>query len=107
MKQRHKTILTCLILALVLLTACIPGDGRATPNQPAGFLWGVWHGWIAPISLILSLFRDGVSIYETANTGFWYDFGFYIAIVSGFGSVSLFRRKRRPEKHVQVIEHRR
>ena len=33
-----------------------------------------------------------------ANVSFavrwWYDFGFYIAIISGFGGLSLFRRKK-------------
>jgi len=28
-----------------------------------------------------------------ANTGWWYDFGFYLAIVGGWGSLSLVRKK--------------
>jgi len=75
-----------------MLSGCVPGDGRNTPEEPAGFFWGIWHGWIAPISLILSLFNDSFSIYEVNNTGWWYDLGFYMAIISGFGSISLFRK---------------
>ncbi|NLM50865.1 MAG: hypothetical protein GX196_07935, partial [Clostridiaceae bacterium] len=62
--------------------------------NPAGFFWGVWHGWIAPLSLILGLFDKNIGIYETSNNGWWYDLGFYMAIISGFGGLSLFRKKK-------------
>lgn len=87
-------LLTILIIAVgVLLTGCIPGDGTNTINNQAGFFWGVWHGWIAPISLIGSLFNHNLRVYEVNNTGWWYDFGFYMAIISGFGGLSLSRNK--------------
>lgn len=82
----------CLIL---LLTGCLPGDGRNTEERPAGFLWGIWHGWMAPVSLVFGLFRSHIRIYETANTGWWYDLGFYIAVIGGFGSIELVRRKKK------------
>ena len=81
------------VLVMVLLAGCVPGDGANTADNPAGFFWGIWHGWIAPISLILGLFKENIRIYETANKGWWYDFGFYMAIISGFGGLSLFRNK--------------
>lgn len=68
-----------------------PGDGSYTSNNPAGLLSGIWHGWIAPLSLIFSIFNKSISIYETINTGFWYDFGFYMAVISGFGGLLLYR----------------
>ena len=83
-----------IVLSSLLLTACIPGDGKATPDKPAGFFWGVWHGWIAPISLIGGLFNKSLRVYETHNTGWWYDLGFYMAIISGFGGLSLARRSK-------------
>jgi hypothetical protein len=84
-----------LILLTIVLTGCIPGDGANTAQKPAGFFWGVWHGWIAPISLIGGLFNPALRVYETANSGWWYDFGFYIAIISGFGGISLSRGKKK------------
>lgn len=97
MKNRTLLVgLVCLLLPF-LLSGCIPGDGRYTGEHPAGFFTGVWHGWIAPISLILGIFNPNIRIYEATNTGWWYDFGFYIAIISGFGGLSLSRRKRRKE----------
>jgi hypothetical protein len=47
---------------------------------PAGFWAGLWHGLIAPIIFFVSLFADGVRIYETNNRGRWYDFGFMLGI---------------------------
>lgn len=48
--------------------------------QPAGFWAGIWHGLIAPITFLISLFAEGVSIYETNNNGHWYEFGFLLGI---------------------------
>lgn len=92
--MRKILILTALAM-LLLITACAPGMNDRTPERPAGFFWGIWHGWIAPFSLIFSIFIPEVSIYEVNNTGFWYDFGFYLAIVGGFGGLALSRKKRR------------
>jgi hypothetical protein len=44
----------------------------------AGFWAGVWHGLIYPLTFLVSLFIDGVSIYETHNNGRWYEFGFVL-----------------------------
>ncbi len=85
-------IIPALTLAFVA-GGCFPGGGSWSPFEPAGFFSGVWHGWIAPLSLIVSMFSDEVRIYEPFNTGWWYDAGFYIAIISGFGGVALSRKK--------------
>lgn len=94
--KKKKLLLLCLmvIVSLFALTGCVPGDGTYTSARPAGFFWGIWHGWIAPISLILGLFDKNIKIYESMNTGWWYEFGFYIAVISGFGGISIFRKKR-------------
>jgi hypothetical protein len=84
--------ITVLIMLLVL-TSCLPGHVRFEVERPAGFFMGIWHGWMAPISLVVSLFKPAVHIYEVSNTGWWYDFGFYMAIISGFGGLSLGRKK--------------
>ena len=51
----------------------------------AGFWGGVWHGLIAPITFIVSLFNPDVNIYETNNNGRWYEFGFLIGLSSSLG----------------------
>ena len=95
-KRFKTTILILLIAGLALgLTACTPGDGTASPDKPAGFFWGIWHGWISPVSLIIGIFNPAIRIYEKFNSGWWYDLGFYMAIISGFGGLSLSRSSRR------------
>ena len=90
-----KILALCITLVMVLLTlsSCIPGDGYNSPQKPAGFFWGIWHGWMAPISLLVSFFDKDINIYEVYNKGFWYDFGYYMAIISGFGGLALSRRR--------------
>jgi len=91
----RKILIGLLILFTMLaITGCVPGDARYV-ERPAGFLWGVWHGWIAPVSLIVQIFNPLVRVYEANNVGWWYDFGFYIAILGGFGGISLSRKKKR------------
>lgn len=87
-------LIIALMLLCLLLSACAPGNERFQ-SKPAGFFWGIWHGWIAPVSLIWHLFDHKINIYEPNNTGFWYQLGFYGAIVGGFGSLSLTRRKKK------------
>lgn len=85
------------VLASILslgLAGCVPGDGSCTAADPAGFWSGIWHGWVAPVSLVWGLLDPAVRVYEAQNTGWWYDFGYYMAIISGFGGLSLLRRHR-------------
>lgn len=95
--MKNKKILVLIMIAVLamMLTGCMPGDEKYTQDDPAGFFWGIWHGWIAPLSLIFGFFNDTTRIYELNNSGLWYDFGFYIAIISGFGGFSLSRKKKK------------
>ncbi len=86
-----------LLIAAVLLSACAAGTSEYAESQ-AGFFSGVWHGWIAPFALIWHIFNDEVRIYETNNDGIWYDVGFYIAVISGFGSIGLSRGRNKSSK---------
>jgi len=98
--MKVKMILFISILALLLffILGCAPGSGASNESDPAGFFYGIWHGWIAPITLIWSLFNPDIRIYEPLNTGWWYDFGFYIAVIGGFGGLSLIRKSKKKEK---------
>jgi hypothetical protein len=81
------------LLCCAALSGCAPGDGTYLKDSPAGFFVGLWHGWIAPITLIWGFFNNTIRIYEVNNTGWWYDLGFYIAVIGGFGSIALTRKK--------------
>lgn len=96
--MRHITFFVVLVLLCLLLSSCLPGDGKNTQEKPAGFFFGFWHGVVAPISLIVQIFNSSIHIYEGNNTGFWYDLGFWLAISGGAsGSAATIKtsRKRR------------
>jgi hypothetical protein len=95
MKKNKVLFLVISLIVLVSLSGCVPGDGTSTVANPAGFLWGIWHGWLAPLTLIISIFDKNIHMYEVANSGFWYDLGYYMAIISGFGGLSFYRKKHR------------
>ncbi len=80
--------LLILISFLLLLTSCTAGDTQFTLDNPAGFWYGLWHGIIAVISLIIHIFNENVSVYEINNTGGWYDFGFLMGVISIWGGSS-------------------
>ena len=77
----RNTIFAALLLAVVVLfgscanreviTGCLHG-------QTYGFWWGLWHGIIAPIDLVLMLFRDDIAVFAPNNNGAWYAFGFIL-----------------------------
>ena len=77
--------LLLLIPCLFLLTSCTAGGEQFTADSPAGFWYGLWHGVIAFISLIIHLFNDTVMVYERDNTGGWYDFGFLLGVIFVWG----------------------
>lgn len=75
-----------LLLSLLLfLTACTAGDAQFTAENPAGFWYGLWHGIISVIMLIIHLFNENIWVYEINNTGGWYDFGFLLGVIFVWG----------------------
>ena len=85
------------LLVAVVLVGCAAGDARFTPDEPAGFWTGLWHGMISCIALIVGIFVDGVRVYEIDNTGGWYDLGFLLGVsaVWGGGSHGYHRSERK------------
>ena len=67
---------------LLVITSCAPGpniqEGVVEGGEVAGFWLGLWHGVIAPITFVISLFSDTVNVYEVHNNGNWYNFGFVL-----------------------------
>ena len=96
--SRQSTSVLVLAVAALVLTACAAGPnpevGIADADGTlAGFWLGLWHGIIAPITFIISLFTDDVSIYAVNNSGGWYDFGFVLGAGILFGG-GLFGSRR-------------
>ena len=94
----QRLIPLALVLVLVL-AACSAGANPEVGSAHvdggvAGFWMGLWHGLIAPITFIISLFRDSVNIYEVHNNGNWYDFGFIFGLSISLGGSSRGAKRR-------------
>lgn len=87
--KTNKKIITAIVLTL-LFTGCanVTIIDACVTQEPYGFWSGLWHGIVAPLSFIGSLFIDHIAIYAVNNSGGWYDFGFVIGagILSAGGS---------------------
>lgn len=91
-----------LIAAVVLiLAACAAGPNDvAYVDAPhlAGFWLGLWHGFISPITFLISLFNHHVNIYEVHNNGNWYNFGFMIGVSVVFSGSARSGAATRPSR---------
>jgi hypothetical protein len=99
--------LILIALLLVLVTGCAPGSGvevnvpsstvlLTTPGpnpeqskedaagRVAGIVQGLWHGLIAPITLIGSFFNPDMQMYEVHNNGKEYNLGYLFGIALVF-----------------------
>jgi hypothetical protein len=84
--SNHRMLKPIILLPFILvLTSCAAGNTQFSQLTPAGFWWGLWHGIISVICLIIHLFNDNVAVYEINNTGGWYDFGFLLGVISIWG----------------------
>lgn len=101
--MKKALMLGMLALALVVMAGCAAGANELanTPDEEgevAGFWQGLWHGIIAPITFVISLFSDNVYMYEVHNNGNWYNFGFLLGmatILGGGGGGAAARGSRR------------
>ena len=90
-----------IVLLVLFLAACAAGPNPdvgvpSADGEVAGFWLGLWQGFIAPITFVISLFTDEVNFYEVHNNGNWYDFGFVLGagILFGGGGFGALRTRR-------------
>lgn len=81
----HVTLAVVIVVGLAGCAAT--GNELARSSSEVGFWLGLWHGFISPVTFIISLFNESVGIYAVRNNGGWYDFGFMIGVSFVFGSV--------------------
>lgn len=68
-----------------------PNPSVDTPDQAgrvAGFWLGLWHGTIAPVTFVISLFSDKVHVFEVHNSGKGYVLGFLLGVTAIWGGGS-------------------
>lgn len=80
MKKTNVLRVLALIVIAVAVTGCadVENVSDCLSDNSYGFWGGLWHGCIAPISFIGSLFSDNIAVYAVNNTGKLYDFGFVL-----------------------------
>jgi hypothetical protein len=69
-----------------------------TPDEAgrvAGFWLGLWHGAIAPVTIVRALFSKDVHVYEVHNSGNGYTIGFVLGVMlwGGGGRAGAPRRR--------------
>lgn len=85
--RASRTSRVLLLVAAALLVggcAAVADDGARLADDGAGFWLGLWQGLILTITFLVSLFQDGVGIYEVHNDGAWYDFGYVLGVALVF-----------------------
>lgn len=111
-------ILSVLVALPLGLVACAPGTDievntpetsieLTTPGQNpqqnqadedgrvSGALQGLWHGLIAPVTVIGAFFNPAMQMYEVHNNGREYNLGFLIGVALVFLILGLFGGRRR------------
>ena len=91
------TKLIALIVLPIIFASCASPETLTScvePSNQQGFLHGILHGFIAPITFLISFFSDNVTMYAVNNSGNWYDLGFLLGI-GGFSSGILKSRKKK------------
>ena len=99
MSKSLRWVLIAVVFSVVL-AACAAGANEAvdvpsSEGDLAGFWLGLWHGIIVPVTFVISLFTDNVSIYEIHNSGNWYDFGFVIGASTFLGGSGIGAKRAR------------
>lgn len=76
-----KKIILTLLIALVFVGCGQPNPLEGTGSN-YGFFSGLWDGWTVFFAFIGKIFGANVNIYEVANDGNWYNFGFLLGVGS-------------------------
>ncbi len=96
--KKNQIIYFLIFILTLFLVSCAPGQNSLTGTPAAntniaGFWMGLWHGIIAPVTFIISLFNHYVNVYEVHNNGGWYNFGFILGLCISLGGAGTRARK--------------
>ena len=94
------------VLGLLLLAGCAGGpasEWAGKDAEPAGFFWGLWHGVLMIVTLVVSFFTSDVSIYEINNTGVGYNIGYVLGVLVMSGGGIRYTHKKSAPHHEDDI----
>jgi len=77
---KFNKLIALLLFVIVVSTSCARSEpvDACLEGETYGFLYGLLHGFLAPIELIAMLFNDKYAVYAQNNSGFFYGFGFLL-----------------------------
>src|SRR6478735_9051231 len=84
--RRILVVLMLIFSALLLASCAAAANPAAGGSDSAGFWFGLWQGFIAPIAFLVSLFNH--------NVGAWYDFGYIVGLTIFFSGGTAGARTR-------------
>jgi hypothetical protein len=69
-----------ILLAIIIFSGCARSEpvDACLEGRTYGFLYGLLHGFLAPLDLIAMFFNDKYTVYAQNNTGAFYAFGFLL-----------------------------
>jgi hypothetical protein len=80
--MNNKKFLFMIFFLCITLVGCgFVGSPGGVGTDVPGFLMGIWHGLLAPWTLIARFFLN-IEMYAVPNTGFTYDLGFILGITA-------------------------
>ena len=84
LKEKRLELLVIVSVVMILVSST-PTEAFVQKYQyseynPPGIFSGVWHGLLAPYSLIARWFIDDGAMYAVPNTGWFYDAGFLVGV---------------------------
>ena len=85
------------LLTIILFSSCadVQNIEACRQGHTYGFFGGLWHGMIALVSFVGSLFNDDIAVWAVNNNGGWYELGFLIGVGGqGIFGAKEFRRKK-------------
>jgi hypothetical protein len=87
-KETLFILISFILISMFLFSSCaeVQHIDSCRTGHTYGFFGGLWHGIIAPVSFVGSLFSNHIAVWAVNNNGGWYSFGFLIGVGSlGFG----------------------
>ena len=94
--KNHLFKISILFLVLILASCAHVEsiDTCVNSTHQDSLLAGILHGFIAPITFLISIFKEDVAMYAVNNSGALYDLGFLIGIGGFSGGILKSRKKK-------------
>jgi uncharacterized spore protein YtfJ len=91
LKMKKVFALGLIVIMLFMLVGCMAGPNtlQNTPDKHGrigGLGLGIWHGFISPVTFVVSLFNNDVQMYDVHNNGNQYNIGFILGLLLFFGA---------------------